>query len=261
MNKKEGVTYRISHKNINKLNFDSPQNFDSILFDSNLNCNLHCVYCHNPRDLEKVNEEDFERFIETCVKSVKLFQIGCAMEPTMDKRMTWFALKVKNSKANPTNTFRLQTNGILLDKHNIDHLREAGINRFTISMDTINSEIHKELRGGSDLSKILKNIEWLKSIWPEACVNFVCTVTTLNLPHLQDLVDFASKNNINYISFRKMFYFPDSKIIKNHDKMKELFLDNNQYLEKINQLNNNKNVTFFIHDENSLENNRNLVKV
>ena len=54
------LKYRISHKNINTVTFPTPQDFDTIFFDSNLNCNLHCLYCHNPRDLNLVKEADFE---------------------------------------------------------------------------------------------------------------------------------------------------------------------------------------------------------
>lgn len=225
----EGQVYRISPKNINSIKFKTPQKFDHILFDSNLSCNLHCVYCHNDRTTNTVSEEDFLKFINTQISSVKNFQIGCAMEPTMDKRMTKFALMISKSHANPTGMFRLQTNGILIHRHKIDEMKEAKINRITISIDTIDENIHRELRGGSDLKQILKNINDLKKQWPSVNVHFITTVTSRNINGIFDLVKYATDIGINLVELRKMFYFPDSKIIKDHFKMKELMVSDEEF--------------------------------
>lgn len=227
--KVDSYFYRISHKNINEIKFPSPHDFNTILFDSNLNCNLHCVYCHNNRDTKTVSEEDFLRFIDTQVNSVNDFQLGCAMEPTMDKRMTKFALMVSKSKAKPKRTFRLQTNGTLLHIHNIDELRTAGINKITVSIDTIDPEIHREMRGGSDLEKILTNIKNLRQTWPESRVEFITTVNARNLPKLEDLCQYAIDNQIYTIELRNMFYIEKSKIIKDHEKMKSLLLTDSEF--------------------------------
>jgi MoaA/NifB/PqqE/SkfB family radical SAM enzyme len=230
------LVYRVTHQNINKISFTEPQKFNHILFDSNLNCNLHCLYCHNSRDLNTVKEEDFIRFINTQIESTEIFQIGCAMEPTMDKRLTWFAKTVKESKARPTLLFRLQTNGLLLDRHNIDELREAGINRISISMDTVDPETHKNLRGGSDVFKIMKNIEWLRERWPDSNIQLITTVSKLNINGLGDLAKFAVSNKVLKMELRKMFYYPASRVIQNHDKMKEMSLENAVFLEAANKL-------------------------
>lgn len=255
-------TYRISHRNINDIKFDVPHRFKTILFDSNLNCNLHCVYCHNYRDNKLVKEDDFVRFIETQVESVLNFQIGCAMEPTMDKRMTKFALIVSKSKAKPTGYFRLQTNGTLLHKHNIDHLREAGISKITVSIDTINPDIHKEMRGGSDLDKILKNIKDLKSKWPESTVQFITTINSRNIDELDELCEYAVDNQIRSIELRKMFYRSNSNIIKDHEKMKNILLEDAMFDEKISKLvNKYKNrMKLYVNDSKQLENHRSLEK-
>lgn len=228
--------YRVTHRNINELKFPSPLNFDTILFDSNLNCNLHCVYCHNQRDTKLVSEDDFIKFIDTQVESVKNFQIGCTMEPTMDKRMVKFATIVSKSKAKPTGFFRIQTNGMLLHHHNLDGLKEAGISYFTISLDTVDKDIHAELRGGSDINKILTNIKWLRTSWPSLNICLVCTVSSLNIYKLRDLFTFAVDAGINGIELRKMFYYPTSRIITNHDLMSRILLTNEEFLKECDSL-------------------------
>jgi MoaA/NifB/PqqE/SkfB family radical SAM enzyme len=221
--------YRISYLNINKIKFPRPQRFEHIRFDPNYNCNLHCVYCHNPRSKEEVREEDFVEFLETQVESIENFQLGCAMEPTLDKRLTKFALIVGKSRFKPPGMFRLQTNGILLHRHDPQLLKEAGVNFITVSVDSIRPEIHKELRGGSNLDKILRNVQALQDQWPAANVWFITTVNRLNLPGLPDLVSFACDNGIKGIELRHMFYIPDSRIIADHEKMKSLLISEPEF--------------------------------
>lgn len=221
--------YRITPENINDLKFSSPVKFDTILFDSNLVCNLHCVYCHNNRVNKPMVEDDLINFIENQVDTVKNFQIGCAMEPTMDKRMGKIATIVSKSRAKPTGFFRVQTNAILLHNHDLNVLKEAGITFFTISLDSVDKDVHSQLRGGSDLFKIVENIRWLRKNWPEVTIYLVTTVSTLNGPGLKDLADFAVDSGVDGIELRKMFYLPNSKIIKNHDMMSKLLMTDEQF--------------------------------
>lgn len=246
----DSLIYRISHKNINDIKFDTPQKFKTIMFDSNLSCNLHCVYCHNDRTTTLVKEKDFIDFIENQIESVETFQIGCAMEPTMDKRMTKFALMVSKSKAKPSLSFRLQTNGILLHRHSVDEIREAGINKITVSIDTIDPEIHRQMRGGSDVNAILKNISDLRKKWPESKIHFVTTVYKKNINLLEDLCKYAIDNKISNIEFRNMFYYENSNIIKEHELMKQLLLTDDEFNKKINEIDSKygKNIQFYAND-------------
>jgi hypothetical protein len=202
-----------------------------------------------------LNKEDFIKFIDEQVLEVNDFQIGCAMEPTMDKRLVEFAKIIANSKAKPKRAFRLQTNATLLDRHNLNVLKEAGITVFTISIDTINSEVHKELRGGSDLEKILGNIAELRAQWPEVTIKFVTTVNKLNVELLDELLAYASTHKINGVELRRMFYFPNSDIIQDHEKMKAILLDNEYFLNKGAELKNKymDNLVVHINDETFLE--------
>jgi MoaA/NifB/PqqE/SkfB family radical SAM enzyme len=143
---------------------------------------------------------------------------------------------INTSKARPKKSFRLQTNATLLDKHNLLALKEAGITVFTISIDTIDAEVHKELRGGSDLEKILSNIAMLRLTWPEVQIKFVTTVNKLNVDLLDELLGYAAKHKINGVELRRMFYFPKSNVIQDHEKMKAILLDNEHFLSKALEL-------------------------
>lgn len=227
------IIYRINSLNISNLNFDGKKIFDTILFDSIYTCNLHCLYCHNMRTTKKVSQEELLQFINKYVEKVENFQIGCAMEPTMDKNMGKIAIAISKSVAAPSKMFRIQTNGTLLHKHDLNELKQAGINEISISFDTTDDQVHRELRGGSDLNTIKENIINLRKNWPEVDMQIMTTVNRLNLKKLGDVVKFAEKCKLNGINFRKMFHFPDSKIIKDHDKMREIFISDDEYNSEI----------------------------
>lgn len=246
------ISYRINYFNFSKIKFDGSQNFDTIYFDSIQTCNLHCLYCHNKRINQKITEGQLLQFINLYVESTENFQIGCAMEPTMDKNMGKIALAVSKSRAKPAKSFRLQTNGTLLHRHDIDELKEAKINNISISFDTINETIHKELRGGSDLNKIIENIKNLRKKWPELFISLVTTVNKLNINDIENVSKFAIENGINSINLRKMFYFSNSRIIENHDKMKDILIPNSVFVEnvlKLKSMYKNKLIINFMDEE------------
>ena len=216
---------------INNLLKGKLRNYNTILFDSNNTCNLHCVYCHNSRTKDQVELETFSRFLDKRVKSVRNFQIGCGMEPTMDKRMLDF-IQLVSKKAKPTEMFRIQTNGLLLHKFDATELREAGINKITISMDTLDPNVHKELRGNSDIQKIIDNIKKFQKDWFYlAPIDLIVTVSSKNIHLLDDLMKWAAANRIQGVELRKMFHYPDSDVIKNHDTMKDLLISNEEFLK------------------------------
>lgn len=252
MDKKQ---YQINPRSINALKFPQPQFFHTLLLDTTDTCNLHCLYCHNPRSNLKIDLEDFKRFIGEQVAAVSYLQIGCGMEPLMDKRLVEFVELIHNTHAAPFSQFRIQTNGILLHKHNIDRLRAGGVNLFTISMDTLNPDIHKELRGGSNLEAILNNIKTLQTKWEGIEICFVATVTKRNLNGLEDLIRYAIDNNIKRIEIRNMFHFSDSEIIRDHNKMRELSVPNCIFLGTTYKLYEKyKNqITMLINDKTKLE--------
>lgn len=236
------INIRLHSGNINTLKFREPQDINIFYFDSLFTCNIKCVYCHHTRNTDPMSEEDFKKFYERYVKSVDHFSLGCGMEPTMDKRMINFARIIKNSGVVPL-CFKLQTNGTILHHHDIDGLREAGMNAVCFSFDTIDPEIHRIQRGGSDLNQIIKNIKWIRKSWDTASVWFMATVTNLSLPKLDDLVNFAIDNGINGLTIRNLYHFPESTMLKkeDHEWMKKMLMPDEVFMEKCNEIINKYN--------------------
>ncbi len=239
--------------NLAKMRAEPPDRFDYVRFDPNNNCNVHCVYCHNHRSQELVSAEDLQAFLDENVLSLENFQMGCIMEPTLDKRMADLLLMVSKSRSKPHRDLVLQTNGILLHLHDPAKLREAGVSRLSVSIDSSDPEIHRALRGGTSIAKVGRNIADFIKNCPAVTVAFITTVTRLNLPHAPGLVRFGMDLGVRDFVFREVFYLPDNNVV-DHARMPELVLQPGEFDRMADELRSTfgKDVTFDFADEERL---------
>jgi Radical SAM superfamily len=128
-----------------------PMRFEEIRFDPNNDCNLRCVYCHNHRSSDKITFDDFHRFIDHKIIETNHFQVGCIMEPTLDDRLGDFLLMISASPARPKKQFALQTNGILLHRHDYAKIKDSGLTNLQVSLDSAEPKILSSLRSGMSL--------------------------------------------------------------------------------------------------------------
>ncbi|MFH0785893.1 MAG: radical SAM protein [Pseudomonadota bacterium] len=205
------------------LRSELPDRFAYIRFDPNNCCNVRCVYCHNHRSSAIITTEDFRAFVDHNVLSVENFQMGCIMEPTLDQRLGDLLLLVANSRARPRYNFVLQTNGILLDRHDPGKIRQAGLTHLSLSIDSVDPEINKALRGGANIEKLKQNITNFAKNCPEVEVVFITTVTQLNILAMEPLVRFGMDFGVGHFTFREVFYHPDNDMV-DHSRMPALML-------------------------------------
>jgi MoaA/NifB/PqqE/SkfB family radical SAM enzyme len=205
------------------MRLEPPDRFAALRVDSNNDCNVHCVYCHNHRSSELLAREAFLDFLHENVLEVDLFQLGCVMEPTLDPRMCDFLLDVSQSPAKPRSRLVLQTNGILLHKHSPARLRDAGLTDLSVSIDSADAGIHKALRGGTNVSKVARNVEGVRRECPDIRAEFVTTVTRANVDHLEALIAFGLDLGVSCFVLREVFYKPDNEVV-DHSRMPSLVL-------------------------------------
>jgi molybdenum cofactor biosynthesis enzyme MoaA len=208
----------------------APRTFGAIRFDSNNNCNVHCVYCHNFRSEELVDTADFRAFLSTAVVSVDDFQIGCGMEPTLDPRLCDFMDIVAGSPVRPRRHFRLQTNGILLHRHDHGRMRAAGLTHLSVSVDSPQASTHKDLRGGTSLAKVERNLRAFHAACPSVRMVFLTTVTSANIGSLRELVTWGMDVGAAEFVFRQMFYRPDSLLV-DHSRMPALLVKAEEFAQ------------------------------
>jgi molybdenum cofactor biosynthesis enzyme MoaA len=225
-----GKSIQLNVRNIKKWLGQPSQDFDGILFDPNYDCNVRCVYCHNARSKEVVSTADFRAFLEEGVSGVDLFQVGCAMEPTLDPRLGDLMLLVSRSPARPRQVFRLQTNGILLHRHDHVKMRDAGLTIVTVSVDTVDASVFKQLRGGTSLPRVKSNLIEFHKTCPEITLGFITTVTRLNIGSIDELVQSGLELGITVFNLRQIFYYSDSKIV-DHSQMPSLLVSDGEFLD------------------------------
>jgi MoaA/NifB/PqqE/SkfB family radical SAM enzyme len=219
---------RVNYLNLPRVRALEPEFYSVIRFDSNNRCNVHCAYCHNPRSDDVIELDDFRQFLESHVLGVEQFQFGCGMEPTMDPRLCDFMDVLAASPAKPSRGVRLQTNGILLHKHDPERMQKAGLSLVTVSVDSVNESTQKGLRGGTNLAKVQRNLLGFIAACPSVRVGFVTVVTSENIDETDDLVAWGVDAGVKQFVFRQVFHYPSSQVV-DHSRMAGLTITLEQF--------------------------------
>ncbi len=117
--------------------------------------------------------------------------------------------------------FRLQTNGLLLHRHDHARMAAAGLNILSVSMDSADAQTHGVLRDGASLSKIQRNLVNFHRDCPSVRIKILTTVTTANIGGIEDLIGWGLENGVEHFELRQMFHDPASQVVE-HDKMRLL---------------------------------------
>jgi len=125
-------------------------------------CNFRCLYCYSIKKWKKLKHEDILRF-EEILKVVKVgSELGIRRvritggEPLLRKNVEYFIKELK--KISGIEDIGLTTNGyFLLEK--AEALREAGLLRINISLDTLKKEKFERLTGVDGWERVWKGIQ------------------------------------------------------------------------------------------------------
>ena len=157
------------------------------------------------------------------------------MEPTLDNRLADFLLEIAGSPAKPERDFMLQTNGILLHRHDHKKMRQARLTRLSVSMDAADPKTQKELRNGMSLEKVLRNIKEFMVACPETSVEFITTVTRANIGRIDELVALGLEMGVIRFVFHEVFYYPDNDVV-DHTRMPKLVLREGEFLSMMERV-------------------------
>lgn len=125
-------------------------------------CNLRCIYCMPPEGVKTSLHQDILRLeeIETIIKAAVLVGIRkirlTGGEPLVRKGLNDLVRRV--SSISGIDDITLTTNGLLLPSR-ARALKEAGVKRVNISLDTLREERYRRLTRGGDLSVAWKGIQ------------------------------------------------------------------------------------------------------
>lgn len=169
------------------------RNIDYLRISLTDKCNLRCVYCMPPRGINHISHDEILTF-EEITRIVKVMaELGIKKirltggEPLVRKGMLDL---VKNlHKINGIEQLALTTNGILLPEY-AHKLKEAGITRINVSLDTLNETTFQKITGCTGINTVLKGIHSALNEGFRVKLNCV-PCTGLNDNELEDIAKLA----------------------------------------------------------------------
>lgn len=180
-------------------------------------CNLRCEYCMPKEGVPKSEHQEqltHEEFVVVVKEFVKLGVDKVRItggEPLVKKGIISLLKMIGDIEG--INDFALTTNGELLNKYASD-IKEAGVKRLNISLDTFDSLKYEQITRGGNLGTVLEGIELAKEL------GFIIKLNTVYMKGINDLevdefIEFSIKHNIDV---RFIELMPIGEAVKSFDE-------------------------------------------
>lgn len=161
-------------------------------------CNLRCIYCipdygviHKPHN-EIITSEEIEKIVQVAISlGVDKIRITGG-EPLLRKGICDLISILSNIK--DIVDLSITTNGIFLNNL-ASHLKESGLKRVNISLDTLNKDKYRFITKTGDLQDVLKGIEKAQEIGFLVKINVV-VIKNLNDNEVLNFIEFGREKNI-----------------------------------------------------------------
>lgn len=191
-------------------------------------CNLRCEYCMPEKGIDKLRHEDIMT-LEDTYEVIKVFvDLGIDKirftggEPLV--RLGIVDLISKVAKLDGVREIAMTTNGALLEKYAKD-LKEAGLTRVNISLDTLDEHKYREITRGGELEKVLNGIKEAKEVGLTPIKINTVLIGGFNDDEIQALVNLTKDDDIHIrfielmpigeaAGFAKEKFIPNSRILE-----------------------------------------------
>ena len=160
-------------------------------------CNLRCRYCMPDGCMHQNKTLPFDDLFNICECAVDLGIKKIRItggEPLVRDGVIDFCHKVRN--INGLQELTLTTNGVLL-KDKAQALKNAGVSRINISLDTLKSDKFKSLTGYDKLNDVLSGIETAKALNFEQIKINVVLMNNFNTDEISDFIELTKDENIS----------------------------------------------------------------
>lgn len=184
---------------------------NSLVIDVTYCCNSSCSYCQWGDTTKFPVEINYEELlIPKSILSILNVErvVLSGGEPLLHKRLTDI---IDYYNKQDMDSIVLLTNGIDLDKSELQNLANHGLTGVTFSIDSLEYEVSKKTRSVSEdvFRKIINNLltamKFKESHNIELGINCVVSSSNLQSKHLLPLVHFCNKNNIDWLKFQPIF--------------------------------------------------------
>ena len=156
-------------------------------------CNQNCIYCHNEGQVQSTKEMSLEE-LEAVLKAAS--SIGTKKvkitggEPLVRRDI----VDVVDACSKHFSEVSLTTNGVLLEEL-AGPLREAGLTRLNVSLDTLDERTYHEITGRNHLTRALKGIDTASKIDFQSMKLNAVVLKGLNDTELEALTQFSAEKS------------------------------------------------------------------
>ncbi|MCC7573232.1 MAG: GTP 3',8-cyclase MoaA [Candidatus Methanofastidiosum sp.] len=160
-------------------------------------CNLNCIYCHHEGECSQSyngKREIKKEEIEDLLKVSKDLGIKKVRFTGGEPLLRGDVVEIIQIASKYMEDVSMSTNGVLLCEK-ISELKEAGISRINVTLNTLNEEIYKSITGKNKLQDVLDGIEktYDEKIFPIK-VNMV--VMQRNYKEIKNLVRYTKEGMV-----------------------------------------------------------------
>ncbi len=191
-------------------------------------CNYSCFYCIPPEGAKTAARSDFLSY-EELTRLIRLFsELGVSKvrftggEPLIRRDMVELARQVADLPG--IHDLSLSTNAHLLERH-AQALREAGVSRVNISLDTLNPDTFAEITRGGDLAVVLRGIDAALAAGMQPVKLNMVIMKGINDHEIEAMLDFAVGRGADLRFIETMpigsagrdgvsHYYPASKVLE-----------------------------------------------
>lgn len=221
------------------------------------NCNLKCIYCisknakKNPRS-EILTNREIARVSRIAVSlGIKKIRLTGG-EPLLRRGIVELVKDIKSIEG--LEDLSLTTNGTLLEDY-VFPLKEAGLKRINISLDTLDEEKFKIITGGKSFEKVMKGIDLAINAGFEPIKINVVVIRGLNDNEIERFVEFGKEKNL---IVRFIEYMPISEI----ENFKEKFVSREEIEKRIFDFLKRDNIPEYgLHESNGCFSKENLERI
>jgi len=194
-------------------------------------CNYRCIYCQSEKEFEFIPHQEilrFEEIVEIVQEAVNLGITKVRItggEPLVREGIVNFIKQLR--KIDRLEDISLTTNAFFLSEYT-EKLKEAGLNRVNISLDSLQEEKYKKITRGGSLEKALKGISSaLKAGLLPIKINTVL-IRGINDDEVEDFVRLTLDRPLN---IRFIEFMPSGKEVINEFESK--FISVQEIKEKL----------------------------
>ncbi len=197
-------------------------------------CNFRCFYClpHGeppiaPKE-QMLSYEEIEYvcdiFVDLGIEKIRL----TGGEPMMRRDIEQIIFKLSSLKEKGLRDLALTTNGYFLP-HRAQSLKDAGLDRITISLDSLKRDVFKQMTGVDVLDRVLQGIAAAKSAGLQPIKINAVIVRGNNEDEVADFAAFAREHDV------KMRFIEFMPLDSGHDWSREDVVSGREIHKKINE--------------------------